>query len=155
MNRINIFWGLDWEVVPVHLTDGKALSPSYDNPLGRTHIVIGCVDTRAARAVIRDATSNFSSVDYWLDIGNNADSGQFILDEPLNQIKRRSRTRLRTIAELYRESCDALLDNDGQPSCSAIEAQERQEPFVNSALAQAGLALLARLFRYDEITWTT
>ena len=153
VNRINIFWGLDWEAVPVHLTDAKALSPSYDDPLGRTHIVIGCVDTRAARAVIRDATSNFSSVDYWLDIGNNADSGQFVLGEPLNESNRRSRTRLRTIAELYPESVDPSLDNDGQPSCSAIEALERQEPFVNSALAQAALALLARLFRYGEIIY--
>jgi len=136
VNRINIFRGLDWQAVPVYLTDRKALSPSYDNPLGRTHIVIGCVDTRTARAVIRDATSNFSSVDYWLDIGNNADSGQFILGEPLNQTNRRSRIRLRTIAELYPESVNPTLDNDGQPSCSAIEALERQEPFVNSALAQ-------------------
>jgi len=153
VNRINIFWGLDWEAVPIHLTDRKALSPSYDNPLRRTDIVVGCVDTRAARAVIRDATSNFSSVDYWLDLGNSTASGQFVLGEPLNQTNRRSRTRLRTIADLYPESVDPSVDNDGQPSCSAIEALERQEPFVNSALAQAGLALLARLFRYGKITY--
>ena len=92
LNRINIFWGLDWEAVPAHLTDRKAISPSYENGFGRTHVVIGCVDTRAARAVIGDATRNYSSVDYWLDIGNNADSGQFILGEPLNQVNRRART---------------------------------------------------------------
>ena len=49
--------------------------------------------------------------------------------------------------------CDPTLDNDGEPSCSAVEALERQEPFVNSTLAQHALALLARLFRYGEISY--
>jgi PRTRC genetic system ThiF family protein len=115
--------------------------------------VIGCVDTRAARALIRNGTGDCSSADYWLDIGNNADSGQFVLGEPLNETNRRSRMRLRTVAELYPEIADAELDNDGLPSCSAAEALERQEPFVNSTLAQHALALLARLFRYGNITY--
>jgi sulfur-carrier protein adenylyltransferase/sulfurtransferase len=153
VNRINVFWGLDWEAVPEHLSDKKPFSPSYDGGFGRTHIVIGCVDTRAARAVIRDATGNFSTVDYWLDIGNNADSGQFILGEPLNQINRRARTRLRTVFEWFPEIVDASLDNDGLPSCSAAEALERQEPFVNQALAQHALALLAKLFRYGMTSY--
>jgi PRTRC genetic system ThiF family protein len=153
VNRINIFWGLNWEAVPAPLTDRNALSPSYENGSRRTHIVIGCVDTRAARAVIRDATNNYSSVDYWLDMGNNADSGQFILGEPLNQINRRARTRLRTVAEWFPEIVDANLDNDGLPSCSAAEAIERQEPFLNQTLAQHALALLARLFRYGMTSY--
>jgi PRTRC genetic system ThiF family protein len=153
MNRINVFWGLNWEAIPAHLSDRQALSPSYENGFGRTHIVIGCVDTRAARTVIRDATSNFSTVDYWLDVGNNADSGQFILGEPLNQLNRRARTRLRTVAEWFPEIVDASLDNDGLPSCSAAEAVERQEPFVNQTLAQHALALLARLFRYGMTSY--
>ena len=153
VNRINIFWGLNWEAVPAHLNDRKALSPSYENGSRRMHIVIGCVDTRAARAVIRDATNNYSSVDYWLDMGNNANSGQFILGEPLNQINRRARTRLRTVAEWFPEIVDASLDNDGLPSCSAAEALARQEPFVNQALAQHALALLGRLFRYGMTSY--
>jgi len=38
-------------------------------------------------------------------------------------------------------------------SCSAVEALERQSPFVNSTLAQHTLALLALLFRYGEINY--
>jgi PRTRC genetic system ThiF family protein len=112
---------------------------------------VGCVDTRAARAAIRDAVSNWSTVSYWLDLGNNADSGQFILGEPLNERNRRARLRLRSASELYPEIVDASLDKDGEPSCSAIEALQRQESFINSTLAQHALALLARLFRYAEI----
>ncbi len=153
VNRLNVFWGLDWNAVPVHLNGKNPLSPSHENPIERTDIVIGCVDTRAARAVIRDRTSNWGTVDYWLDIGNNADSGQFILGEPLNQTNRRSRVRLRTAAELYSEIVDGTLDNDDLPSCSAAEALERQEPFVNQVLAQHALALLARLFRYGTVSY--
>ena len=103
--------------------------------------------------MIRDAVSNWSTVSYWLDLGNNADSGQFILGEPLNERNRRARLRLRTVAELFPEIVDPSLDNDGEPSCSAAAALERQEPFINSTLAQHGLALLARLFRYGEISY--
>ena len=48
---------------------------------------------------------------------------------------------------------DPGLDDDGQPSCSAAAALERQEPFINSTLAQHALALLARLFRCGEINY--
>jgi hypothetical protein len=61
--------------------------------------------------------------------------------------------RLRTAAELFHEIADPNLDNDGEPSCSSAEALERQEPFVNSTLAQHALALLARLFRYGTVCY--
>jgi PRTRC genetic system ThiF family protein len=107
------------------------------------------ISTRMTANVV----GNWSTVSYWLDLGNNADSGQFILGEPLNERNRRARLRLRSASELYPEIVDASLDNDGQPSCSAIEALERQEPFVNSTLAQHALALLAQLFRYGKINY--
>jgi PRTRC genetic system ThiF family protein len=153
VNRLNLFWGLKWEAVPINLQPGSVISGSYQSDELRAHIVIGCVDTRAARAAIRDAVSKWSAVSYYLDLGNNADSGQFVLGEPLNQRNRRSRLRLRTVAELYPEIVDPDLDNDGEPSCSAVEALERQEPFVNPTIAQHALALLARLFRFGEITY--
>jgi sulfur-carrier protein adenylyltransferase/sulfurtransferase len=152
VNRLNMFWGLKWEAIPTYLKPGTFVSRNYSGDDLRAHIVVGCVDTRAARAVMRDAVSNWSSVSYWLDLGNNADSGQYILGEPLNQRNRRARLRLRTAAELYPEICDPALDDDQEPSCSAVEALERQSPFVNSTLAQHALALLARLFRFGEIS---
>jgi len=38
-------------------------------------------------------------------------------------------------------------------SCSAAESLERQEAFVNQVLAQHALALLARLFRYGNVSY--
>jgi PRTRC genetic system ThiF family protein len=153
VNRLNLFWGLKWEAVPAHLRPGTFISRSYSGDDLRAHIVIGCVDTRAARAVIRDAVGKWSTVSYLVDLGNSTDSGQFVLGEPLNDRNRRSRLRLRTAAELFPEIVDPTLDNDGEPSCSAAAALEAQEPFVNSTLAQHALALLARLFRYGTLCY--
>ena len=58
VNRLNVFWGADWEAVPAHL--------GPHDKIDRADIVIGCVDTRAARAAIQAATSDQSDVDYWL-----------------------------------------------------------------------------------------
>jgi PRTRC genetic system ThiF family protein len=153
VNRLNLFWGLKWEAVPAHLRSGTFISRSYSGDDLRAHIVIGCVDTRAARAIIATSISGFSTVGYALDVGNSASSGQFVLGEPQNVRNKRSRTRLRAVAELFPEIVDPGLDDDNEPSCSAIEALERQECFVNALLAQHALALLARLFRYGEISY--
>jgi len=146
ISRINVFWGLNWDGVPEHLPKNR--------PIQRADVVIGCVDTRAARSVIAANTAGWqSSVAYWLDIGNNADSGQFILGQPQNGRNRRKAERLRTAAELFRQIIDPSLDDDGLPSCSAVEALERQEPFVNQTLANHALALLARLFGYGTTSY--
>ncbi len=149
ISRINLFWGLEWKAIPHPLTAETLTLPS-ETAL-RPDIVVGCVDTRAARALIAESTAGRSGAGYWLDVGNNASSGQFVLGEPLNARNRRSRTRLRTVAEIYSEIADPSLDSDTEPSCSAAEALDRQESFVNAVLAQNALALLARLFRYGEI----
>ena len=53
VNRINLFWGLNWQAIPQALT-AQTLAPSYAGyaePHLRRDIVVGCVDTRAARAI--------------------------------------------------------------------------------------------------------
>ncbi len=144
-NRLNLFWDLNWQGIPQRLNDTRRLDG--------VDIVIGCVDTRAARATIAKCAEDWSEVDYWLDLGNNADSGQFVLGEPLNRRNRRHRLRLRTVSELFPEVVQGELDGDGLPSCSAAEALDRQEPFVNPTLSNHALALLARLFRYGTISY--
>lgn len=66
---------------------------------------------------------------------------------------RRTPRRLPTVAELFPEIVKPALDKDDDlPSCSAIEALEKQEPFVNQTLAYHSLAMLARLFKHGSIT---
>lgn len=120
--------------------------------LRRFLIVVGCVDTRAARRLISKKVEGLRSrVSYWLDLGNTADGGQFVLGQPLNGRNRRSANRLRTAAELFPEIVNTDLEDETEPSCSAVEALERQEPFVNQVLATQALALLTRLFRHGRI----
>ncbi len=155
VNRINLFWGLRWTAIPRALT-AQTLHPEYAGYNERylqPDIVIGCVDTRAARETIAKSVSGSSLTGYWLDLGNHSTGGQFVLGEPLNGRNKRSRTRLRTAVELFSDIANASLDDDDEPSCSALESLSRQEPFVNSTLAQHALALLARLFRYGEISY--
>jgi PRTRC genetic system ThiF family protein len=148
INRINLFWGTRWNAQPISF-DETTLRSNYDR---HPDLVIGCVDTRAARKTIERSLSKSSSrVTYWLDLGNNASSGQFVLGQPLNGRNRRKAERLRTVSELYPEITDAAAGEDPLPSCSAVEALERQEPFINQALAASALAMLARLFRYGRL----
>lgn len=166
--RVNAFWGLTWRALPRHLTaagrdtgDGLACD-----------LVIGCVDSRAARRLIHARVQADRRVSYWLDLGNDAASGQFVLGQPPRiqgkldpedfiqgkgigkMLEPRSHHRLPTVAELYPETIDVAGDKrDTRPSCSAVEALTRQEPFVNRALAGQALAMLARLFRYGELAY--
>ena len=144
VSRLNLFWGLHWTAIPENVSEQSDIS-NFD-------IVIGCVDTRAARRVIHAKIQGWRSrVAYWLDLGNSADTGQFVLGQPLNGRNRRSSDRLRTAPELLPEIVETSLDTDGLPSCGALEALEKQEPFVNQVLAYHALALLTRLFRHGRI----
>ena|SRR5882724_162834 len=141
--RINLFWGLGWKSVPEFLEEGWR---------EETDILIGCVDSRKSRRILT-STSAYWNCYYWLDLGNNAESGQFVLGQPENAKNKKSTLRLPTVAELYPEIINPKLDKkDKLPACSAAEALERQEPFINQTIAYHSLAMLARLFRYGELT---
>jgi hypothetical protein len=52
------------------------------------------------------------------------------------------------------EPVNPKLDRkDKLPSCSAFEALERQEPFVNQTLSYPALAMLARLSRHRPLSY--
>ncbi|HEY4973747.1 MAG TPA: PRTRC system ThiF family protein [Steroidobacteraceae bacterium] len=145
VQRLNVFWGLNWVALPTHVRCGRDL-PDCD-------FLISCVDTRAARAtlarIVRLKTRRFH---YWLDGGNTADAGQFVLGEPLRPNRKERAMRLPCVDELFPQITKASLDRrDPLPACSAAQSLLCQEPFVNQTLAQHMLALLARLFRHGEL----
>jgi PRTRC genetic system ThiF family protein len=137
-NRINMFWGFNWKAVP-HFLDEKWQE--------ETDILIGCVDSREARNRMTRSAA-YGHCYYVLDIGNNYDSGQFILGQPKNPRNNKGRLRLPTVAELFPEIIDPKLDEgDNLPSCSDIQALEKQAAFINQTLAYEAMVMLARLFR--------
>ncbi len=145
VSRLNVFWGLRWRVIPEYFAQQHLRG--YD---ARRLIVVGCVDSRAARREINAAvTGRYNMTPYWLDLGNSASTGQFVLGQPRNYLNKNHRERLRTVAELFPEIVAG--GEDSLPSCSAVESLERQEPYINQMLATASLAMLTRLFRYGRI----
>jgi PRTRC genetic system ThiF family protein len=144
VNRLNLFWGLKWQASTEYVTKSTQ---------GKADIIISCVDTRTARKDIVGSPL-FKECVYWLEIGNKTDGGQFVLGQPKNSRNRKTRGRLPTAAELWPELVNPALDATADlPSCSAVEALERQEPFINQTLAYQALAMLARLFRHGRISY--
>ncbi len=86
VNRLNLFWGLEWQA---------STEPITKHTTGEIDIIISCVDTRTARREIINS-GVFKNCAYWLDIGNTADGGQFVLGQPRNKRNKRSRCLLRS-----------------------------------------------------------
>ncbi len=103
-------------------------------------------------AAFNNVSGPWRSVRYWLDLENNASNGQFVLGQPLNNVNRRSKERLRTVTELFPSIMDTSQGESPLPSCSAVEALERQEPFINNVLATSALAMITRLLRYGTLS---
>ena len=147
VNRLNVFWGLDWSAIPTHVRCGRDV-PDCD-------FLISCVDTRAARATLAKVTRlKTRKFHLWIDTGNNADSGQFVMGEPIRPGRKDRSTRLPCIDELFPQMTQASLDrSDSLPACSAAAALIKQEPYINQSIAQLVLAMLARLFRHGELSY--
>ena len=148
VGRINMFWGFAWNAIPRYFGDSPTGAPECD-------LLISCVDTRKARHQIAESFKRFRAPAYHLDLGNNASSGQYVLGQPKDRTvsARAKETRLPTVFELYPEIADSTLRESPLPSCSAVEALDRQEPFINQTLAVSSLAMLARLLRYGQLTY--
>lgn len=145
--RINLAHGLDWQAV-----HGRA--PAAIGA-GGMDIVITCVDTAAARRAIGAAIENCEQANfyrqppaYWLDLGNRALDGQFIIGCPG---KANSPGRLPTVLEYFPELADETVPENDAPSCSVAEALERQSLFVNRVVASHALALLFDLLGRGSI----
>lgn len=143
VNRINLFWGLNWNAACRYVDAQWQFQRAPD-------FLISCVDTREARSII---ANTFRLSCYWLDLGNNAETGQFVLGQ-LTRESNQQKRRLPNVAELFPEITDTALDaKDKLPSCSALEALESQSPFINQTLAYQALAMLARFFRYGRLQY--
>lgn len=144
VHRINISYGLDWTAEPFRLTRNSRIHG--------TDLLIGAVDSRAARRDIHEAVRH-SNTALYLDLGNQADSGQVVLGEPLRNYQQAADhpDRLPTVIDLFPDILDKRITEDDAPSCSMAEALERQELFINRAVSDWALNLLWRLFRYGEI----
>ncbi|MDJ0276302.1 PRTRC system ThiF family protein [Sphingomonas sp. 2R-10] len=140
--RINIAHGLAWTAVHGRAPDAVGVEGA--------DLVISCVDTAAARRALGAALGTAKRVPtYWLDLGNRARDGQFLLGCPARSGA--DPCRLPTVLEAFSELADDSLAEDHTPSCSVAEALERQSLFVNRVVAAHALALLFDLLARGSI----
>jgi len=155
ITRTNRFFGTAWKAIEKPFT--------AHNATGRNALYISCVDTAAARFEIAqvlselDLSGNRSDTPrYWMDFGNGKDTGQVILSTigNIKQPKSEKFLPVGSLPQVTEEFAEMLREGDTEdlPSCSLAEALEKQDLFINSALAQMGCSLLWQLLRQGLTT---
>lgn len=159
IGKVNRFFGTDWEALPM-LYSQKAR-------INKANITISCVDTGAARKEIKESILNytagyqgepFKKPYYWLDFGNMQDRGQVVLGA-MTSIKQpvsdnyRCVELLPTVDVLHPEIFIDNKKDDQGPSCSLAEALGKQDLFINTNLANMGLAIIWKMFRELRISY--
>ena len=141
--RINLAHGTSWKAV-----HGRA--PAAVGLRG-IDLLITCVDTASARRAIGAVIADGQSAPaYWMDLGNRATDGQFLIGCPKPSFGKDAQ-RLPTVLEYFPELADETVAEDDAPSCSVAEALERQSLFVNRVVASHALALLFDLLGRGSI----
>lgn len=149
ITKLNYFFGTAWEAVPEMYGKGQSSA----------NITVSCVDTAAARLSIRKTlkdiddnryhTEDFERVYYWLDFGNLANTGQVVLGTVGQSFRQNTKKDdcegyLRDVTEMF--DLTAIDDRNNGPSCSLAEALTKQDLFINSTLANIGMALMWKMF---------
>ena len=145
--KLNMFFGTSWESIP----------EMYDEKTEHTNIVISCVDTVASRLAIkknleRPSERGLNGYDmnrnyYWMDFGNTQSTGQVILGtmQDLSKNKKKGDVgKLRCVTDFF--DLTQVNEKESGPSCSLAEALTKQDLFINSTLAQIGMALMWKMF---------
>lgn len=143
VNRINAAFGLNWHDEPRRF----AAKDRHSN----IDFIIGAVDSKAARREIDTFVRNHWQTVYWIDAGNESDSGQVIVGQYGNRIKD-DPMRLPLVTELYPEIIEGKDDN--APSCSARESIFKQGLATNAMAATWVYAWLSEALRHGQIAWS-
>jgi PRTRC genetic system ThiF family protein len=148
IERINRQYGLDWRSSPHHYQFNKASSHNGN-------ILITATDSGKSRNLAQQMfkyamshqkkkPTNQEHEDlmrtlYWLDLGNDARIGQFVL----------AAHDLPTAVDLFGQYSEV----DEGPSCSAAESLRRQDLFINKTLATLACHMLWLLFRRGKLDY--
>ncbi|KGE12656.1 PRTRC system ThiF family protein [Sphingobacterium deserti] len=156
INRANRWAGTRWKAA----TTKYGLESFNDGSTkASATLTISCVDTVQARFVIAEIlvksgqTGNYSNrPKYWLDFGNAQGTGQLLLSTvgKIAQPKSELFDAVANLPFVTDEFADLLPKSesiDDTPSCSVADALQKQDLYINSALAQMGTSLLWSLFR--------
>ncbi|MFH7001596.1 MULTISPECIES: PRTRC system ThiF family protein [Flavobacterium] len=155
INRANRFTGTNWKAETVKFEkDSYGKLPEN----AKASIYITCTDSAKSRFEIADILKDSNRAHhrdaprYWMDFGNSQYTGQVILST-VGEIQQPKSEKFEAVGclpfvtEEFGELLNQSEQQDDAPSCSLAEALEKQDLFINSALAQMGCSLLWNLFR--------
>jgi PRTRC genetic system ThiF family protein len=141
IQRLNLFYGLDWDSITRFWSPGVSWLR-----LTEIDLLVSCVDRARVRVQIAEAGARLNVSLLWLDFGNGDKTGQCVLghlgSDPEGPL------RLPHVYDLFPEL--RTIKDDDTPSCSTAEALRQQDLFVNPLLAQAGAILLWNLLRHGH-----
>lgn len=149
-HRVNTCYGLNWNA---HF---GFFGPEHFKSVSQFDVIVGCVDTRKARRHIHQALwkKNWSKT-LWLDLGNDAFSGQVVLGQSPVNGSEDDPLRPPLVTEFYPDILnadgDAAAEKNAGPSCSLAEALQKQATFVNQMCGVHALNMLSNLFRFGLI----
>lgn len=170
ITRINQFMGTSWRAVSENYEIGSLKKEDIAN------ITISCVDSIEARKNIAGSLSqnNFRKVYrndpyanpyYWMDLGNTQNTGQFIIgtvgysgygqdqyEQPKESDTLEPVASLPTLFQKYPEFEHQKVKDMG-PSCSVMEALNKQDLFINSSIVNFACATLWKMFREGKINY--
>lgn len=159
VGRINRFFGYDWE----------SHAAIYHTGIPSANITISCVDSGKARKQIKEVLKApvkqgkyvytiepYLRTYYWMDFGNSSDRGQVVIGtlQAIKQPKNMTHAGVATLPTIDKIHKDIFIDPKGEvqePSCSLAEALHKQDLFINTNLANMGLAILWKMFRQAHI----
>lgn len=161
VTRINRFFGNNWRAIT------QTYPPDSDkvSPQDFANITITCTDNKDSRLKLWDILkkcrcNNYQDYEkplYWLDFGNSQSYGQVLLGTVPKKINQPQVKQFKTVSSLkvITEYTDyaAINDDDSGPSCSLMEALEKQDLYINSLLAHLGCHILWKLFREGRIDY--
>lgn len=151
VTRINRYYGFDWIAINERYETLK-----QNNVL--SNITISCVDSVKSRKDIGFWLENISgplntvnTSYYWMDIGNNKDSGQIILGttKTIKQPDKKSIEKLPTFCDEYPHA----IENINEPSCSMAESLAHQDLFINKLIATYGTHIFWDLINNFRINY--
>lgn len=157
ISKINRAFNLLWEGVPC-----RASFNHYDLA---SNIIISCTDSSKSRIELADylkfqtkAMAEYSTIYYWLDMGNTRDTGQFILgtvceDQTQDNINGYNIvTKLKNVLEVFPN----LETNDTEviqgAGCSYKDKLNEQSLFINDVLTSHASDLIFNCLYHKEIS---
>ncbi len=127
-----------------------------------TNIVVGCVDNNAARRTISEAV-NYTSNIYWIDSGNETQSGQVVCGydrfkrggySNYNIPSRETTYAMPTVVDLYPEILNADEDEkeETKVSCAERSLVDTQNIFINMTAAGHVLNFIRQIVMREKMT---